>query len=207
MFPFEIAPGTTIEQLLHSVLPKTHAKLVKPDEAGSFEVGVKVAPGKTWVLSIASNVLTTRESSATTPVWVHLEEKAAVFFLDDMAAAKRFVPKFVPEGGFTMLTDPRVLRRVSMVSGKIEIKLVDSPIGTISLFVAAGAKAKEGLHADDPDAVLELHMPTVEKILAGSLGPEAALSDGSVAIKGKRLVAMQFALAIAPYFKPPPVGR
>ncbi len=205
MFPFEIAPGTTIDQLLNDVLPSTHSKLVKPDEAGAFEIGVKVSPGQRWVLSVDKNLLTTREGGTTTPIWVHLEEKAVVFFLDDMATTKRFVPKFVPEGGFTMLTDPRVLKRVSMVSGKIQIKLVDSPIGTISLYVAAGAKAKEGLYADDPDAVLEVHMPTVEKILAGKLGPEAALTDGSVTIKGKRLVAMQFALAIAPFFKPPPM--
>ncbi len=205
MFPFEIAPGTTIEQLLNDVLPKAHAKLVSATEVGSFKVAVKVTPGPTYLLSIDKNRLSVREESAKTGIWVHLDEKAVVFFLDDMATTKRFLPKFVPEGGFTMLTDPKVLKRVSLVNGKIEIKLVDSPIGTISLFVAAGAKAKEGLFADDPDATLEVHMPTVENILSGKVGPEAALSDGSVGIKGRRLVAMQFALAIAPYFKPPPI--
>ncbi len=205
MLPFEVAPGTTIEQLLSDVLPKAHAKLVAPTEVGTFEVAVKVTPGTTYVLSVDQNKLCARESSAKTAIWIHLEERAVVFFLDDMATTKRFVPKFVPEGGFTMLTDPRVLRRLAMVSGKIEIKLADSPIGTISLFIASGAKAKEGIFVDDPDATLEIHMPTVEKILSGEVGPEAALSDGSVGIKGKRLVAMQFALAVAPYFKPPPM--
>jgi putative sterol carrier protein len=69
--------------------------------------------------------------------------------------------------------------------------------GSASLLVASGPDAS--LY-DDPDASLHIKMPAFRQLLAGRLTPDAAIVDGHVALTGKKLVAMQFALAMVPYF-------
>jgi hypothetical protein len=43
-------------------------------------------------------------------------------------------------------------------------------------------------------------MGALQRMLAGSLGPEDALADGDVSIRGKRIVAIKYALAVAPFY-------
>ncbi len=204
MFPIEIPIGTTPATFFEAILPKAHAELVKGEVSDEiWVVGVKVKGHTTYTLTIRGKSLSVEDKRpGPVPLWIQVEDEALAFFLNDFATTKRFVPKFVPASGFTTMTDPRLLKRVAMVSGKVEISLMDSPIGKISLFCASGTRAKEGIFDDDPDATIEVHMPTAEKVLSGLLGPEEALSGGHVALRGKRLVAMQFALAIAPFYQP-----
>ena len=55
---------------------------------------------------------------------------------------------------------------------------------------------------DDPEASIRIRLPAFQQILAGKIGPDEAIADGHVTLKGKKLVAMQFALALVPYFPP-----
>ena len=68
-----------------------------------------------------------------------------------------------------------------------------------TLLVAAGPDAS--LY-DDPAATVRIELPAFLELLAGKLGPDEAIVEGHVTLTGKKLVAMQFALALAPYFPP-----
>ncbi|MGC4079458.1 MAG: SCP2 sterol-binding domain-containing protein [Rubrivivax sp.] len=100
------------------------------------------------------------------------------------------------------MSDPRILKRVKMVTGTIELAMRDFDDGTgarrASLVVSVGAPAKKV--EPDPDVVVETSMTTYMRLLGAQMGPEDALSDGDVKVTGKRLVAMQFAFAVAPLF-------
>ena len=53
---------------------------------------------------------------------------------------------------------------------------------------------------DDPDVSISIALPAFLEVLAGTLGPDQAIAEGRVKLTGKKLVAMQFALALVPYF-------
>jgi putative sterol carrier protein len=64
--------------------------------------------------------------------------------------------------------------------------------------LSLGAPARK--RAPDPDVVIETSLATYVRMLAGELGPEDALVDGDVRVDGKRLLAVQLAFAVAPFF-------
>jgi putative sterol carrier protein len=106
-------------------------------------------------------------------------------------------------GGLVLMSDPRVLKRLSMVNGRVELALADFEGGRVSMVAGFGDAAKRGIDVDDPDVVIEAKMRTFEKLLEGKLAPEEALADGDVVQRGKKMIAMQLALAIAPFYSPP----
>jgi putative sterol carrier protein len=53
---------------------------------------------------------------------------------------------------------------------------------------------------DDADVTVEARFATIERVLCGELAPEDALADGEVTVRGNRLLAMQLALAVAPFY-------
>ena len=122
-------------------------------------------------------------------------------FLDDWSGPKRWLPKFTPGGGVAILTDPRLLRRLAMVTGRIELAISNFEGGRVSMTLAAGARA---VHDDSatPDVVVEMKMDAFERLLDASLAPDEAIGDSHVTVRGKKLVAMQFALALVPFFPP-----
>jgi hypothetical protein len=118
------------------------------------------------------------------------------------------VPKARPSGDLVMLGDPRVLKRIKMVTGAVELAIRDfeEPGGAgggarrVALAIALGAPAKKLDPA--PDVVIETSMKTYLRLLDGTMGPEDALADGDVSVKGRRMLAMQLAFAIGPLFPP-----
>jgi hypothetical protein len=95
------------------------------------------------------------------------------------------------------------LKRLALVSGKAELALADLGGHRAAVTIATGARAKGPIDAEDPDVVVETELATLERMLAGSLPPEDALGDDAVTVRGKRLVAMQYALALAPFYPRP----
>jgi putative sterol carrier protein len=89
-----------------------------------------------------------------------------------------------------------------MASGKIELALVDLDGERVAMTVAFGAAAKKTIDPDDPDVTIEATVAVFEEILAGKLAPEEAIAEGRVTVKGKKLLAMQMALALAPLAPP-----
>jgi putative sterol carrier protein len=202
MLPFEIPAGTTLDTLFTDVLPKTHAKLV-PAAAGTdrFVVVSRVVGFKSFTLEIRGAALTVREGEeAGATFWQVVARETAQRFLDDWLGEKRIAPAALPKGPLVSLSDPRILKRLSLVSGKVELALTDVTGGRMAMTAASGSAAKKEIHADDPDVVIEAPSSALTRLLEGKLSPEDALVDGAVTIRGKKLVAMQFALALAPFY-------
>lgn len=207
MLPFEIPDGTTVETLLTQVVPAAHARLV-PSSAGRepFRAAIEIGGLASFVVSLDGPSMTVakgEEKNVDARLRFHARDAEA--FLADWTGEKRLVPKAKPPGDLLLLSDPRILKRLKLATGAIELALRDfdgdGGPRRASISVALGATAKK---ADpDPDAVIETSMKTYLRLLSGGLGPEEALADGDVTVKGKRFVAMQLAFAVAPLFPPP----
>lgn len=201
MLPFDIPAGTTVETLFAEVLPRLHRQLV-PDEprAAELRAVARVVGHKSYTLAVRGAELAVHEGEDEgAPVWVCLDARAVELFLDDWSGPRRLVPDPLPTSGVLLLTDPRLLRRVAMVSGRIELAMKDFPgAGRVAMTLGAGDAARKGIDPGDPDVVIEATLSSVERLLSGALSPEDALVDEHVTVRGKRFVAMQLALALAP---------
>ena len=202
MLPLEIPPGTTLDTLFTEVLPRTHERLV-PALAGTdrFVVVSRVVGWKSFTMEIRGAVLLVREGEEPgANFWQVVTRETAQRFLDDWLGDKRLAPAAHAKATLVSLSDPRILKRLSLVSGKVELALTDMTGGRMAMTVASGAAAKKEIHADDPDVVIEAPSSALLRLLDGKLSPEDALVDGSVTIRGKKLVAMQLALALGPFY-------
>jgi hypothetical protein len=145
--------------------------------------------------------MTVEEGGADRPtLWMHATERAVEVFLEDALGPKRFLPKFAPAGGVTTMSDPRVLKRVAMASGRIELALLDVDGERLAVAFGFGDAARKPIDPDDANVVVEARLNTMERVLRGELGPEEALADGDVKVRGNRFLAMQLALAVAPFY-------
>jgi hypothetical protein len=202
MFPFEIPPGATLRSLVTEVFPETHAKLV-PKAAGSdaFTIVLDLEGlegGGIFTADVKGNTVTVREEeSRQRQIWVSARAENAQMFLDDWSGAKRFAPKFVPSGDLVLMSDPRILKRLVMVSGKLELALTDFEGERVAMTVAVGAAAKKTIDPEGADVTIEASVAVFEELLAGKLAPEDAIAEGRVSVKGNKLLAMQLALAVA----------
>jgi hypothetical protein len=204
MFPFEVPAGTTLDTLFREVLPKAHAQMVPPGAPRDrFVVVQKVEGFETFTLEIAGPDMKVRTGGTDEPdFWILVARANVELFLDDWLGPKKLVPKRVPKD-FVSLSDPRILKRLALISAKAELALADVGGRRVSLAAASGNAAKKEIEADDPDVVLEAGADTFIKLVEGSLPPEDAIADGAVLVRGKRLLAVQLALAFAPFYPKP----
>jgi len=87
-----------------------------------------------------------------------------------------------------------------MASGRIELVLLDVDGERLATTLGFGDAARKPIDPDDANVVVEARLQTVERVLRGELGPEEALADGDVKVRGNRFLAMQLALAVAPFY-------
>ena len=200
MIPRTLPAGTTLRTLVEVLIPEDHAAHV-PADAGDATVSFRFAGGSSYSLQASGSRLTVTETSRveTAPLMLSVPEATAQLFLDDWLGPQRLAPSFEPRG-IGAITDARLLSRFSAVRGVLSLTLDDFDGQSATLLVAAGPKAS--LY-DDPDAELHIGLPAFLRILAGSLRPDEAITEGHVTLKGKKLVALHFALAIVPFFPPP----
>lgn len=198
MLPFPIAPGTTPHDLFTRVLPEAHARLV-PDGADEARMLVRVEGLATYALDARGSRLDVVETDQDrAPLWLCVARAAVEAALDDWTGKKRLVPRF--EGGaMPMLTDPRLLKRLALASARVEVAIADFDGQRLAMTLGAGDAAKRGIDPEDPDTVVEATMDTVDAVLSGRLRPEDAIAEGRVALRGKKMTAMQIALALAPF--------
>ena len=135
-------------------------------------------------------------------MWVSVAKHTLERFLLDWTTEKRFIPKFKPRGDVTLFTDPRVLKRLTMVTGRVELALPEFEGGRAAIRLGAGGGKKIQV-SDEADVTIEASVSTFERMLAGTLAPDEAISGAHVEILGKKLIAMQFAFALAPFFPLP----
>jgi putative sterol carrier protein len=204
MLPFDVPPGTTLESLFTEVIPRAHALMVpagqQPGPGDRFVAVHSVRGWKTFTFEIRGGRLDVREGHAAQPdFWIHVERDAIQTFLDDWMGDKRLLPKSMPKD-LVGITDPRVLKRLALVSGKAELALSNLGGKRVSMTVACGAAAKKPIESDDPDVVLEADAATFLRLVEGTLPPEDAIADGAVVVRGKRMLAMQLAFAFAPFY-------
>jgi len=202
MLPFHAPPGTSVRDYILRLVPDAHRNLVpKGDGTKRWDISVTV-PGETSArYRIDGGELWVDEERSDAHVALILEKDHVERFLADWAGPKRWVPKFEPRGA-ALVTDPRVLSRVALVNGSLEAIVPDLDGSPVKVVVAAfGGKLgafEPGI--DEPDAKIEVTNRTFEAMLAGTLAPDEALSSGEVAVRGRKLVAMQLAFALAPFF-------
>ncbi|HEX8795140.1 MAG TPA: SCP2 sterol-binding domain-containing protein [Polyangiaceae bacterium] len=204
MLPIEIPAGTTATVLVTEIVPALHAKMVPADApADAFAVALRIEDEGSWTVRVRGARMTVSEGDepgVAPALWMWTTARAVERFLDDATGEKRLLPKFGPVGGVATMSDPRVLKRVAMASGRIELALVDERGERLGIVFGFGAAAKKAIDPEDADTVIEADLATVERVLRGELGPEDALADGNVRVKGNRLLAMQLALAVAPFY-------
>lgn len=202
MLPIEIPPGTTVESLVTEVVPSLHARFV-PDDAprDAFTVAVRIDGRGDWTVRIRGREMTVEAGEPARPtLWMHVTERSVEVFLEDALGPRRFLPRFAPAGGIAAASDPRVIKRVAMASGRIELALADVDGERLAIVFGFGDAARKGIDPDDADVVVETRLATLERVLRGELGPEEALADGDVKVRGNRFLAMQLALAVAPFY-------
>jgi putative sterol carrier protein len=202
MLPIEIPEGTTVESLVTEVAPALHARMVGADApADVFTVAVRIEGRGDWAVRIRGREMKVEPGEPSRPtLWMHTTELAVERFLEDALGPKRLMPRFAPAGGVTTMSDPRVLKRVAMASGRIELAVEDEDGERLAIAFGFGSAAHKGIDPEDADVVVETRLVTLERVMRGELGPEDALADGDVKVRGNRFLAMQLALAVAPFY-------
>jgi hypothetical protein len=208
MLPIDIPPGTTVESLVTEVVPSLHARLVSKDvPQDPFAVAVRIEGAGAWTVTVHGNVMTVEDGETPRPaLWMWTTARAVEWFLEDARGPKRLMPRVVPPaGGALLLTDPRIVKRVAMASGRVELALRTGAGAfgedeRLVIVLGLGEAAKRAMDPEDADTCIEAHLPTVERILRGELGPEQALGEGDVTLRGNRFLALQLALSLAPLY-------
>ena len=200
----EIPAGTTVQSFVESVVPAMHARLVPADVSGEpFTVAVRIGDGESWTVHIRGCQMRVEAGEADRPtLWLFTTTRAVERFLEDATGARRLLPKFVPVGGpagAAVLSDPRVVRRVAMANGRMELAVIDDG-ERLAIVLGFGTATRKRIDPEDADVVIEAGIGTLERVLAGALAPEDALADGDVRVRGNRLLALQLALAVAPFY-------
>jgi hypothetical protein len=199
---FEIPPDTTIRSLVESVAPALHALMV-PDDAptDALAINVRIEDAGSWTAYIRGREMRVVEGEAERPTfWLFTTARTVEVFLEDAAGPRRLAPKFEPSAATALLSDPRLVRRVAMAHGRIELALRYLGGERLAIVFGFGGAAQKRIDPDDADVVVEAGLATVERVLAGTLAPEEALADGDVAVRGNRMLALQLALAVAPFY-------
>jgi putative sterol carrier protein len=202
MLPIEIPEGTTVASLVTEVVPELHGRMVGADAPGeAFSVAVQIDGEGSWVVRIRGREMTVEEGEVDRPtLWIHTTARAVERFLEDALGPKRLLPRFAPVGGVGTMSDPRVIKRVAMASGRIELAAVDDDGERIAMVFGFGSATRRPIDPEDADVVVEARLSTLERVLGGELGPEDALADGDVTVRGNRFLALQLALAVAPFY-------
>ena len=200
----EIPAGTTVRSFVENVVPAIPAKLVPADAASEpFTVAVRVEEAGSWTVQIhGCRMRVDAGEPERSTLWLFTTARAVERFLEDATGPRRLMPKFDPvggAGGAAVLSDPRVVRRVAMAEGRIELAVTEDG-ERLAIVLGFGTATRKGIDPEDADVVIEAGIGTLERVLAGTLAPEDALADGDVRVRGKRILALQLALAVAPFY-------
>jgi hypothetical protein len=211
MLLFDIPRGTTLESLVLEVAPAAHGKLVPATvgldalSCGVHFIGGGGARSRSFTVRVTGPTMRAREEPEQSDVdmWIAIDAGTAQIFLDDVLGAGRWLPKFVPPTDLKLMSDPRAFKLLKLAQGKLELALVDfagAPGRRASLWVCVGPQARKPVRLEKADVTIETTCAVYERVLAGSMPPDELLASGDVTLRGKRLVAMQFALAMTPLY-------
>jgi hypothetical protein len=209
MLPLEIPVETTVDSLVRSVVPELHGRLVPIDAPGdAFTVSVRIEGAGSYTIRIRGREMRVEDGELERPtLWLFTTARAVELFLADALGPRRFLPHTHPSFGGRhsplIMSDPRVIKRAAMASGRIELALRDVDGERLAIVLGFGAATRKVIDPEDADVVVETGMMTLGRMLDGSLPPQDALVDGDVTVRGDRLLALQLALAVAPFYPAP----
>jgi putative sterol carrier protein len=197
-----VPPDTTVESLVTEVVPALHARLVGDDApTDPLSIALKVDGCGLWTMRIRGRVMRVDAGHEPRPtLWMHTTERAVARFLED---ARRPGWLLSPPGaGVATVTDPRVIKRIAMANGRIELALRHEDGERVAVVFGFGDAARRPIRPEAPDATAEGTMKTLDRAMRGELRPDEAITSGEVKVHGSRLLVMQLALAIAPFCVP-----
>jgi len=202
MLPLDLPPDTTLESLVTDAIPALHARLVGAGgPADGFTVALRVDGRASWTMRIRGREMRVDEGEEPRPtIWMYTTEEMAERFLEDALGSKRLVPKAAAGSGVVMLSDPRIVQRVAMANGKIELVVIEEDGRRLSAIFGFGSATRRPIDPDKPDTVVEVPLAALHSVVSGGRAPEDVLSSGDVTVRGSRLLAMQLALAVAPFY-------
>ena len=200
--PLRIDAGT-LRAFITEDFPRIHREVVPGDAKGSFVVRVELRGEATFKLEIDGPKLTVTTDVVPKPdAWVSIDAKSAEQFFHAFMKSGRVLT--TPP---VLLTDPRLLKNLCMASATLALDMRDfratpeSVPTRFSIRAAVGSAAAKKTAADAPDVEIQAGESTLLALASAKMAPESALSDGDVQISGKKFVAMQLALAFAPFFR------
>lgn len=203
MLPLDIPPGTTVESLVRTVMPDLHGRFVPGDApTDPLTISVRIEGTGDFTARIRGAEMRVEDGHGERPaLWFFTSTVAVERFLEDAAGPRRFLPKGPPPAVLpAFVSDPRIVKRAALASGRLELALRDEDGERLSVVLGFGPATRRHIDPDDPDAVVEVDASTLRQILGGTLSPEAALMGGAVHVRGSRMLAMQLALAVAPFY-------
>jgi hypothetical protein len=214
---FDVPKGTSPQDFLLAVLPKWHARAVPKSESGAFLLLVELVGDGAYTLQVRGPELEVQaigkaEPSTQPSARIQMQERDVRFFLGDWSHAGLFRPRFAPRLGATVPTDPRLLKRLLLVSGTFKLGLrdvaTDDGIRTVDIVAVLGARASAaGSATARPDLSISTTAAFYLQLLGGKFAPEDALGHPEVTVIGKRMLAMQAAFALAPWLPSPTSQR
>lgn len=197
MKPIELPAGTTVTSFIEELLAKEHAARVSDDGPETFVVHARIDGLDSYTITVRGRALSVeRGEQGKAQLWIATDASCATRALDDALGDARLLPDVRDPGSVPAITDPRLLRRLVMVSGTVRAELTG--FGDAPLWVAFGAGAKASrIDPERTDAEVSLPMSVLEQLMSLSKRPDEALKDVSVKTKGNPFVPMQLALALA----------
>ena len=167
----------------------------------ALAVNVRVEDAGSWTVVIRGSEMQVTAGEVDRPaLWLCTTARVIDLFLEDAVGPRRLIPRFEPGPGTAILSDPRLVKRAAMAHGRIELALRDLDGERLAIVFGFGHAARKRIDPDDADVVVEAGLGTVERMLSGTLAPEEALADGDVSVRGNRMLALQLALAVAPFY-------
>jgi hypothetical protein len=202
MIPFDLPPDTTVESLIRFVAPAFHSKSVPADAPlDALSVTVRIEGAGSWTARIRGTEMRVDEGEVPSPtLWVYTTAHAVERFLQDALGPRRWLPKAPAPREVVVFSDPRLVKRAALASGRIELAVPDLDGERIAMVLGFGDAARRRIDPEDPDAIVEAAVETLERMLAGALPPDEALASGGLRVRGNRFLAMQLALAAAPFY-------
>ncbi|MCC6648154.1 MAG: SCP2 sterol-binding domain-containing protein [Polyangiaceae bacterium] len=197
MKPISLPAGTTVTSFLEEVLAAEHATRVTDDAAETHVIHARVDGLGEFTVTVRGRELSVeRGLVGKAQLWVATDLACAERALADALGDGALLPDVRDPSSVPAVTDPRLLRRLAMVSGTVRAELTG--FGDAPLWVAFGAGAKASRIDDErTDAEVSVPMSVLSQLLTLSKRPDEALKDAAVKTKGNLFVPMQVALALA----------
>jgi hypothetical protein len=208
MFALTVEREDTLETLIDARLRAHHERSVRVHAAGQelsrareWTIGMRIRRRFTRTVVIHGPKFSVADRTPDAcDMWVSTDEASAAYFLADAKGERRLCGTPHPSMPIATPTDPRLLSRIASESAKVECALRMADGTRLLLMFGCGKHAARGIDDFDPEVELEVPEAVFVAVSQGRTTPSGALEHPDLSIRGKKLVAVKLALALAPLF-------